>query len=177
TGAHAMKPGERPQDRKASTDNKAPVVALVERGGKVRSMHIANVTGANLKQALKENIDPSAHIMTDEAPHYKFVSKQYNRHSTINHREYEYSRLEADGILASVNTVEGFFSLLKRGVYGSFHHVSKQHLQSYLSEFDFRYNARKMDDGERRQLAIKGARGKRLTYYPVKGGETNSVLN
>jgi hypothetical protein len=79
--------------------------------------------------------------------------------------------------VASTNTVEGFLSLLERDVYSSFHHVSKQHPQRYFDEFDFRYNARKVDDGERRQLAIKGAAGKRLTYYPAKRGETNSVLN
>ena len=74
-------------------------------------------------------------------------------------------------------TVEGFFSLLKRGVYGSFHHISKQHLHRYLSEFDFRYNARDVDDGERRQLAIKSVVGKRLTYYPSKVGETSPLVN
>jgi len=177
-GSQAVRPGERPQDRKAGIDNKAPVVALVERGGKVRSMHVANVTGANLKQVLRENVEPSAHVMTDESPLYKFVPKQYGRHSTVNHREREYSRQEADGVRVSTNTVEGFFSLLKRGVYGSFHHVSKQHLHRYLSEFDFRYNARDVDDGERRQLAIKGAAGKRLTYYPSKSeGETGSIVS
>jgi transposase-like protein len=176
-GPHADKPGERPQDRKRAIDNKAPVVALVERSGKVRSMHVANVTAANLKEVLRQNVEPSAHVMTDESPVYNFVGKEFGRHSTVNHRDDEYARLEDDGILASVNTVEGFFSLLKRGVYGSFHHISKKHLPRYLNEFDFRYNARDIDDGERRQLAIKGVVGKRLSYYPTKRGETNSVVN
>jgi transposase-like protein len=172
------KPGERPKDRPSPIGNKAPVVALVERNGKVRSMHVANVTAANLKQVMREHVEPAAHVMTDESLVYQFVGKRHRRHSTVNHSQYEYSRHEADGTVASTNTVEGFFSLLKRGVYGSFHHVSKEHLHRYLSEFDFRYNARDVDDSERRQLAIKATVGKRLTYYPSKSeGETDSVIN
>jgi len=82
----------------------------------------------------------------------------------VNHTEKEYSRLEEDGRLASTNTVEGYFSILKRGVYGTFHHVGKQHLHRYLSEFDFRYNPREVTDGERVLNALKGFDGKRLTY-------------
>jgi hypothetical protein len=115
--------------------------------------------------------------MTDESRVYKCVGKEYARHRTVNHQDREYSRQEPDGTVASTNTVEGFFSILKRGVCGSFHHVSKQHLNRYLSEFDFRYNARDVDDGERRQLAIKSVVGKRLTYYPAKGEQTDSVVN
>ena len=178
TGPLATKPGERPKDRLAVTANKAPVVSLVERGGKVRSMAIANVTAANLKQVLADNVEQTAHVMTDEALAYQFVATAYARHSAVNHSEKEYSRLEADGTRVSTNMVESFFSLLKRGVYGSFHHISLQHLHRYLSEFDFRYNARGIDDGERRQLALKGVVGKRLTYYPSKTeGETDSVLD
>jgi transposase-like protein len=177
TGPHAVKPGERPQDRPRAIDNKAPVVSLVERGGKVRSIHVANVTAANLKEVIRQNVEPAAHVMTDEAGVYDFLGKEFGRHSTVNHRDKEYARREDDGTVASVNTVEGFFSLLKRGVYGSFHHISKQHLHRYLSEFDFRYNARDVDDGERRQLAIKQVVGKRLTYYPSKVGETSTLVN
>lgn len=82
----------------------------------------------------------------------------------MNHSIKEYARLEADGTLVTTNTVEGYFSLLKRGVYGVFHSISKQHLHRYLAEFDFRYNARKIEDGERTALAIQGAEGKRLMY-------------
>jgi transposase-like protein len=163
-GSQAVKPGERAKDHPSPTANKAPVVSLVERGGTVRSFHVANVTGTNLKQVLREHVDPSAHVMTDEAALYKWVGKQHDRHSTVDHHSHEYSRLEADGTVVSTNTVEGFFSLLKRGVYGTFHSVSKQHLHRYLSEFDFRYNARDITDGERTALAIQGAEGKRLTY-------------
>jgi transposase-like protein len=116
-GPHANKPGERPQDRKAAINNKAPVVALVERGGKVRSMHVANVTAANLKEVIRENVEPTAHVMSDESGVYDFVGKEFARHSTVNHSKHEYSRLEADGTLASTNTVEGVFALLKRGLW------------------------------------------------------------
>jgi transposase-like protein len=124
-GPLAVKPGERPQDRRAGVANKAPVVSLVERNGKVRSMHVANVTAANLKQVIREHVEPTAHVMTDEAGVYDFVGKEFARHSTVNHREKEYSRREADGTHVTTNTVEGYFSLLKRGVYGTFHHISK----------------------------------------------------
>lgn len=164
TGSMAVKPGERPKDRPSPTANKAPVVALVERNGKVRSMHVANVTAANLKEVIREHVNPDAHVMTDESGVYQFVGKEFGRHSTVNHSAHEYSRHEADGTVASTNTVEGFFALLKRGVYGSFHHVSRQHLHRYLSEFDFRYNSRETTDGERTELALKGVSGKRLTY-------------
>jgi transposase-like protein len=177
TGSQAVKPGERAKDHPSPIENKAPVVSLVERTGKVRSIHVANVTAANLKQAMRENVEPTAHVMTDESLVYQFVGKEYAKHSTVNHAAKEYSRRDPDGTLASTNTVEGFFSILKRGVYGSFHHVSKQHLHRYLSEFDFRYNARDVDDGERRQLAIKAVVGKRLTYYPAKGEETNPLVS
>jgi transposase-like protein len=164
TGSHVVKPGERPKDRLAGTANKAPVVSLVERGGKVRSFHVADVTADRLKEVLTEHVEPTAHLMTDESPLYKFAPKHQARHSTVNHKEKEYARREADGTLVTTNTVEGYFSLLKRGVYGTFHSISKQHLHRYLTEFDFRYNARKIEDGERTALAIQGAEGKRLMY-------------
>lgn len=174
--SHAVKPGERPKDHPSPTANKAPVVSLVERGGEVRSVHVANVTAKNLKEVMRENVEPTAHLMTDESVVYYFVGKEYAKHSTVNHSAKEYSRRDADGTNVTTNTVEGFFSLLKRGIYGSFHHVSKEHLHRYLSEFDFRYNARDVDDGERRQLAIKSVVGKRLTYYPPKGEKQGSFL-
>jgi len=176
TGSQAVIPGERPKDRVAPTANKAPVVSLVERNGEVRSFHVANVTGGNLKAVLAEHVDAAAHVMTDESMIYKGVGKQHARHSTVNHKEKEHSRREADGTVITTNTVEGYFSILKRGVYGTFHHVSKHHLHRYLSEFDFRYNSRDIKDGERSQLAIKSVVGKRLTYYPSKAGTADSVV-
>ena len=113
---------------------------------------------------LTEHVEPTAHLMTDESPLYKFAPKHQAQHSTVNHKAKEYARREADGTLVTTNTVEGYFSLLKRGVYGTFHNVSKQHLHRYLNEFDFRYNARKITDGERTALAVQGAEGRRLMY-------------
>jgi transposase-like protein len=154
--------------------NKATVVSLVQRGGKVRSIHWTRVTGANLKQAVRENVEPDAHIMTDDYQAYRGLRKHFKKHSTIRHSWGIYSRKEGNDIIHT-NTVEGFFSLLKRGVIGTFHHVSKQHLHRYLSEFDFRYNARKIDDGERAILAIKGTTGKRLTYRDSRGSAQSRV--
>lgn len=157
---------------------KAPVVSLVERNGSVRSFHVANVTAKNLKPIIEEHVNFGARLNTDDSVVYPKAIPKGMRHDAVNHSAREYSRIEPDtGRLITTNTVEGFFSILKRGVYGSFHHISKQHLHRYLSEFDFRYNARDVDDGERRQLAIKQVVGKRLTYYPSKVGETNPLVS
>ena len=172
TGSQAVKPGERPKDRPSPVSNKAPVVSLVERGGNVRSFHVADVNGDNLKAVLAEHVDAQAHVMTDEAGLYRWVGKQYAQHSTVNHAAKEYARKEADGTLVTTNTVEGSFSLLKRGVYGTFHNISKQHLQRYLNEFDFRYNARKITDGERTALAVQGAEGRRLMYQSCRPAQS-----
>jgi transposase-like protein len=154
--------------------NKAAVVSLVERGGKVRSFHTEMVTGKTLKQVVRENVVSDAHVMTDDHPGYRGLRKDFRRHSTIRHSWKVYARREGD-IVISTNTIEGFFSLLKRGVIGTFHHVSKHHLHRYLSEFDFRYNARKITDGERALLALKGFEGKRLTYKKPVNSLTSGV--
>jgi transposase-like protein len=141
-------------------DNKAPVVAVLQRGGRVQSIHVERVTAENLKPIIREMVDEAAHLMTDSGTVLKFASKE-RKHDTVNHRAGEYVRYEA-GVCISTNTIEGFFGLLKRGINGVYHHVGKQHLHRYLSEFDFRYNARKVSDNERARLALKGADGKRL---------------
>jgi transposase-like protein len=139
--------------------NKIPVVALVERGGRVRSQVVERVTGDNLKAVLREHVEPSAHIMTDEFVSYRGLDREFASHQLVNHKDGEYVRGSV-----YMNTVEGFFSLLKRGVIGTYHHWSPQHLHRYLTEFDFRYNLRKTTDGTRAALAIQGAKGKRLMY-------------
>jgi transposase-like protein len=164
TDSQAVKAGERPKDRLAGVANKTPVVALVERNGNVRSFQVEHVTTKNLKPILKEHIAEEARLNTDENKAYNFARGHFAGHDVVNHSKYEYSRIEADGRLATTNTVEGFFSLLKRGVYGTFHHLSKTHLHRYLSEFDFRYNARENTDSERALLAVLGVKGKRLMY-------------
>ena len=141
---------------------KTPVVSLVQRDGNIRSFVTADVTSNNLARILRENIAADAHLMTDSSVVYRshIVRSPFAKHDMTNHRAGEYAR--PGGIHS--NTVESAFSLLKRGVYGTFHNVSRKHLHRYVSEFDFRWNARKMDDGARTALAIRSANGKRLTY-------------
>jgi hypothetical protein len=123
-----------------------------------------HVTAKNLRPVINEHVHGMAHVMTDEAMVYPGVLKgRVASHEVVCHSKYEYSRKE-NGRNIHTNTVEGFFSILKRGIVGTFHHVSKQHLDRYLSEFDFRYNARDITDIERAELAVKGVVGKRLTY-------------
>lgn len=112
--------------------------------------------------------------MTDATKHTEACEKQFKKHSTIRHSWGIYSRKEGNDTIHA-NTVEGFFSLLKRGVIWVFHHVSKHHLHRYLSEFDFRYNARKIIDGERAVLAVTGSTGKRLTYRDSRGSAQGRV--
>jgi transposase-like protein len=147
--------------------HKSPVVALVQRNGRVISRHVERVSSLNLKEILFENVRKDAHVMTDDFSAYAFVKSRYPNHSVINHSKESYARRDGKSKI-HVNTAEGFFSLLKRGIMGSFHHVSKQHLHRYLNEFDFRYNARGISDGERTLLAIKGVTGKRLTYRDAR---------
>ena len=140
---------------------KTPVVALVERGGRVRAYPPMRVTAATLKSAIRKHVHPSARIITDEHPGYRGIGREFEGgHETVNHSRREYARGDV-----TTNTVEGFFALLKRGMYGTFHHVSRKHLHRYVSEFEFRYNTRKTDDGGRLQAAIKASEGKRLRFY------------
>jgi transposase-like protein len=139
--------------------HKMKVVSLVEREGNVRSFHVPNVTAKTLKPILKAQIAADANLMTDEAKQYVKLGKEFASHESVMHSRGEYKRGNAH-----TNTVEGFFSLLKRGLVGTFHHVGEQHLQRYVKEFDFRYNNRKVSDAERAINAFKGIGGKRLTY-------------
>jgi transposase-like protein len=140
-------------------DNKTPVVSLVQRGGEVRSKVIKRVTGANLGKLLKESVHPDATLNTDASHLYTAAGRQFAKHETVDHGINEYVRDDAH-----VNTAEGYFSQLKRSIDGTHHHVSAHHLPRYLGEFDYRYNTRKMEDGERTKLAIRQAEGKRLRY-------------
>lgn len=140
---------------------KTPVLALVERGGQVRSFRIATVDGDTLGAAIRRHVSREAHLRTDSFPSYKKVGREYASHLTVDHAR-EYVRGDAH-----TNTAENFFSILKRGIDGVYHHVSEAHLPRYLAEFEFRYNnlARDgVDDAERTRRALAGAEGKRLTY-------------
>lgn len=140
---------------------KKAVVALVERDGHARSFHVANVNAKTLRPLLYTNVSRSAHLMTDESPIYSGIGREYNGHSVVNHSAKEYV---TTGGFKHSNTAENFFSIFKRGVIGTYHHMSEAHLGRYCREFDFRYNTRDLTDAERTDEAMKGARGKRLTY-------------
>lgn len=154
------KPRVRGAELAPRADRKVAVFALVERGGDVRAMTIARVDASTLHGALRANVARSATLHTDEARSYLGLGTYFEGgHHTVTHSKYEYVRGNVH-----TNTIEGFFSLLKRGVYGTYHSVSRQHLHRYVAEFQFRYNTRKLDDGARITLAIRKARGKRLLY-------------
>jgi transposase-like protein len=151
--------GKRHGKRGRGAENKTPVFALVERHGNVISMPVQRVTGENLKSIISQNVEKSATVMTDDFLSYRGLGKNFASHGVINHGRKEYVRGNIH-----TNTIEGYFSLLKRGIVGVYHHVGKQHLHRYLSEFNFRYNAREIDDAERSMLALCGIEGKRLMY-------------
>ncbi len=140
---------------------KKAVVALVERDGRARSIHVANVNAKTLRPLIVTNIDRASHLMTDESMVYTRVGREFAGHSTVVHSANQYVRT---GGFTHSNTAENFFSIFKRGVIGTYHHLSEAHLARYCAEFDFRYNTRKISDAERTAEAVKGARGKRLMY-------------
>lgn len=142
--------------------NKAAVVAVLQRGGRVQSHHVERVTAENLKPIIEQMVCESAHMMTDSSTVLDSVGTG-RKHDQVNHSAKEYVRYE-DGVCISTNTIEGFFELLKRGINGVYHHVGKHHLHRYLAEFDFRYNARELTDLDRTARALKGVGGKRLMY-------------
>jgi hypothetical protein len=128
---------------------------------------VANVTAASLSPVIARHAHPDSRFMTDEANVYMHPGTWFVDHQTVNHSAREYVRDDA-----FTNTVEGYFSILKRGIYGVYQHVSEAHLHRYLSEFDFRYSnriARGVDDVARTDLIVKGIRGKRLTYRTTRG--------
>lgn len=146
--------------RKGIRTKKAPVLALVERDGRVRTKHLANVTGRTLKDELRKHVHPSARIITDEWPGYNGVGQYFQGgHEKVCHKDGEYARGDV-----TTNTVESFFAIFKRGINGIYHAVSKEHLHRYLAEFEFRYNYRGLEDSQRTAAAIRSAQGKRLMY-------------
>lgn len=151
---------------KGCMDNKNPVVSLLERGGRVRSQVMKRINSKTLKAAIQKNVVALSEIHTDENKSYCAVEPLYDHH-TVKHAMGEYSRREKDRFVTT-NGVEGFFSLLKRGVVGTSHHVSEQHLPLYLAEFDHRHNFRFVSDGQRTVEALKKAKGKRLFHKQPK---------
>ena len=143
-------------------DDKAKVFALVERStGKVRSFHVADITSNTLRPVIWNNIHRNATIHTDEAAQYnRRMLGRYRGHASVNHSMGEYVRGSV-----TTNRIEGYFSVLKRGIYGVYQHVSKAHLHRYLTEFDFRYSNRELKDEERTNVALRSIGGKRLLYH------------
>jgi transposase-like protein len=143
---------------------KEAVFSLVERGGKVRSRHVNDISAKNLRPILEEQLADASQtkLMTDGEGQYRLLADMFASHGVVNHSIGEYVRGDVH-----TNTIEGYFSILKRGIIGTYHHVSGQHLKRYLAEFDFRYNSRTalgVSDNERFEMSIPGIVGKRLTY-------------
>ena len=156
-------------EKKRGTAHKHAVLSLVERGGSVRSVHVDDVKAETLIPIVNVNIAKEAKIYTDDAATYYKKLDGFAAHETVNHSAEEYVRYEA-GEAIHTNTVEGYFSIFKRGMKGVYQHCSEQHLHRYLSEFDFRYNNRMalgVDDEQRATKALQGVAGKRLTYRPT----------
>jgi transposase-like protein len=156
---------------KKGLTSKTPVVAMLETGGKVFSTPTPNTQSPELWKTMSDNIDRSARVITDDYPAYKTIAKYFaGGHETVNHSAAEY--VNANGF--TTNGVEAYFSLLKRGITGTFHHLSVKHLHRYCGEFDFRYNGRFMTDAERRDAAVKSAEGRRL-YYKSPVAKNNLI--
>jgi transposase-like protein len=148
---------------------KQSVMALVERDGRVRSFHVPNITANTLQPIIGRYVSRQSRYISDEANVYTGLAWNFTASGSVNHSQKEY--VKDDGI-THTNTVEGYFSVLKRGIYGIYQHVSEAHLGRYLVEFDFRYSNRArlgIDDQMRADLALVGARGKRLTYQGTRG--------
>lgn len=152
--------------------HKNAVVSLVQRGGSVRSFHIDRANTATIGRIVANNVARESALMTDEARYYRQAGKLFDRHEAVNHSMDEYVRGDAH-----TNTVEGFYSIFKRGMKGVYQHCGEKHLHRYLAEFDFRYNNRSavgVEDGERATNALKGIVGKRLTYRSTDGAEAEA---
>jgi transposase-like protein len=145
---------------------KIPVITLVERGGRARSIQAEDITARTLRRAVFENAKTESRLMTDELRAYRNIGKRFASHDTVRHSEKEYVRGDAH-----TNTVEGFYSIFKRGMIGIYQHCNERHLHRYAAEFDFRYNTRTalgFDDVQRTEEVIRGIIGKRLTYRTTR---------
>jgi transposase-like protein len=157
----------KPRVNKRGGEHKNKVMGLVQRGGKARTVHVDRVTSASVKDVLTKHIDSISRLMTDEAKWYRKAGLNFVTHQTVHHRSEEYVRGEAH-----TNTIEGYFSIFKRGMKGIYQHCGERHLHRYLAEFDFRYNNRValgVNDPQRTETALKGIVGKRLTYRQSSG--------
>lgn len=154
---HASKRTEGTQGR--STKTKTPLAVLVERGGNSFATKVVSTDTKTLKENIRRNVDKSATIMTDEWQAYNGLDEEFAGHQVVDHGKGEYVNGDA-----YTNTAESWVSLLKRGIMGTFHHISEEHLDRYANEFSFRWNHRGVTDGERAVMALKKVGGKRLMY-------------
>ena len=151
-------------DMRTKFSRKTPVVALIEQGGNMKARVVPNVSQKNIGFVLNECVSKESTLCTDEHHGYKPVAKSFKAHHTVVHSKKQYIKQTKDGISAGVNHCESFFSLLKRGVHGAWHNVSREHLQKYTNEFAFRWNTRKLTDGARMAVGVPMIEGKRLMY-------------
>jgi ISXO2-like transposase domain len=155
--------GGKARNRKNKIPPKAALLALVERDGSVRSFHVPNVSATRLRPIIVTQVNRASFLMTDESLVYPKIGDEFAGHGTVSHSAEEYVR----AYFWHTNTVENYFSILKRGIVGIYHHVSETHLHRYGAEFDFRYNHRvalDYSDMQRTEIAAAGIYGKRLTY-------------
>jgi transposase-like protein len=157
------KPRYKGTSRRGRGTSKTPVFCAVERNGQLRRRVVADVTTETIEQAIREEVDRRAYLMTDEFSAYRRIGPEYAGHSTVCHATKEYSRGDVH-----TNTAESSHALVKRGIVGIYHNVSREYLHRYLWQYDFLWNNRKLNDGERTVLAIQSAEGKRLMYNPAK---------
>jgi transposase-like protein len=148
--------------------HKNTVLTLVERNGAARSFHVEGINKADILPIVRENLAREAHVMTDEAARYAKLGDEFAKHDAVDHSRGEYGYTDRKtGEKINTNTVEGYYSIFKRGMIGVYQHCSERHLHRYLAEFDFRYSHRiktGYDDTERADRALQGVKGKRLTY-------------
>jgi transposase-like protein len=161
--------GRSPKTKKRpGYQHKMAVFALVERGGPIRSMPLDRVSNYDIRNALKDNLDHKSRVVTDGAQYYRYLGVA--SHESVNHAKGEYVRGDVH-----TNTLEGYFSVFKRGLVGIYQHIDEKHLHRYCAEFDFRQNYREkagFNDLTRAQAALKATAGKRLTYRTTNSGAT-----
>ncbi|MEM7630062.1 MAG: IS1595 family transposase [Planctomycetota bacterium] len=153
------KPRYRGTSKRGRGTSKQPVAAVVQRGGSVRTRIIPTVNSANVKGIVRDNVDRSARVVTDQERGYRGLGPEFAAHDSVNHGAREYVRGDVH-----TNTIEGFFSRVKRGLNGTYHAVSREHLHRYLSQFEFAYNTRDLNDGDRVIELLTRSVGKRLAY-------------
>jgi transposase-like protein len=163
---------------KQGAGHKHAILTLVERGGSARSFHVENVTKADVLPIVRANLDRESHVMTDEAARYAKLGDEFAKHDAVDHSRGEYGYTDRKtGTKINTNTIEGYYSIFKRGMKGVYQHCAEKHLHRYLAEFDFRYSNRVrlgVDDEARAARALRGIIGKRLTYRDSSRGRAQS---